>query len=104
MSRSERFFDLLIRLLMAATGAVLVVCVAFLIYRWVNPPATPNHDIQLTEVPVKSTDSLQRAESPISADAQVLLAPGQIFKCVVNGHVTFSDRGCAKGATEAERH
>jgi|SRR5882672_256076 len=102
MSRSERFFDLLIRLLMAATGAVLVVCVAFLIYRWVNPQTTPSHDIQLTEVPVKSDDTLQRAESPISAAAQVLLAPGQVFKCVTNGRVTFSDRACATHATEAE--
>ncbi len=103
MSRSERFFDLLIRLLMVATGAVLIVCIAFLIYRWVNPQAAPSHDIQLTEVPVKPNDA-QRAESPISDTAQVLLAPGRIFKCVVNGRVTFSDRACANGATAAETH
>lgn len=89
---SDRVFDLSLRILMAVVVVVLAGCVYLLAQRWTAPAQAPSPVVPLTEV----DPAPARAANPsdIQASAQVLLSPGQVFRCETAGRVTYSDRPC----------
>lgn len=93
-SAGDRLYDLSLRILMAVVSVGLVASVAFLTYRWLVPPRAPEVTIPLVEVGVKPA----QASAPVPAaptKAEVLMHPGKIFKCEVEGRVVFSEQACA---------
>jgi hypothetical protein len=96
----DRFYDLSLRILMAVVSVGLVGSVAFLTYRWAAPrPSVPAH-VPLTEVGVKPLPAATPSAPP-APKGEVLMAPGQIFKCDVKGRITFSEQPCAAAAAAA---
>ena len=89
---SDRFYDLSLRILMAAIAIVLAGSVVLLVQR-INKPAAPAAEpVPLTEV---EPSPLQRSVPlDTAANTQVLLAPGNVFRCDGRSGVTFSDRPC----------
>ena len=89
---SDRFYDLSLRILMAAIAIVLAGSVVLLVQR-INKPAAPAAEtVPLTEV---APSPLQKpAPLDSAASTQVLLAPGTVFRCAGRNGITFSDRPC----------
>ncbi len=96
-ARTERLFDLSLYLLTAVVSATLVACVVFLAWRWLSPIAPPS--------PLVSVQSVQRAAPPPTEDAgpgsaasaEILLRPGQMYRCERGRVVSYSDRPCVEG-------
>jgi hypothetical protein len=89
---SDRAYDLSLRILMTVVLVVLAGCVYLLAQRWAKPVEPPNAVVPLTQAdpaPVRAP-----VPNDAQASAQVLLSPGQIFRCDAGGRVTFSDRPC----------
>jgi hypothetical protein len=98
-SSADRFYDLSLRILMVVVSVGLVGSVAFLTYRWVAPPRPVQTEVPVMEVGVKPLP----AAAPFAAPApkgEVLMAPGQIFKCEVAGRITFSEQPCAAASAD----
>jgi hypothetical protein len=93
MSRSDRYFELTLRILMLCVAAALLGCVALLGYRWVQPARADTSLVQLVQAPLPAV--AVPLPAPVeSSQAQVLRVPGSIFRCTVEGRVTFSDQPC----------
>ncbi|HXF45687.1 MAG TPA: hypothetical protein VNK91_06175 [Burkholderiaceae bacterium] len=89
----DRLYDLSLRILMGVVSVGLVASVAFLTYRWLVPPRAPEVAVPVVEVGVKPA----QASTPVPAappKAEVLMNPGKIFKCEVDGRVIFSEQAC----------
>jgi hypothetical protein len=99
-STGDRFYDLSLRILMGFVTIVLIGCVGFLAFRWLQPQAATDVGIPLVQVEVKPRVEPAAAAPAPEPKAQVLLAPGKIFRCELNGRVTFSDQLCPEGATQ----
>lgn len=99
MLRSDRYFELTLRILMLAVAAALLGCVAFLGYRWAQPARPDTSFVQVVQAPspAVAVPLPARAEP---TPAQVLQAPGRIFRCEVQGRVTFSDQACREAAPQ----
>lgn len=97
MSRSDRYFDLTLRILMLAVAVALLGCVAFLLQRWSRPAAADTSLVQLVQAPSPAV-AVPLPARPEATQAQVLHVPGRIFRCENNGRVTFSDQPCRAGA------
>lgn len=93
MPRSDRVYDFSLRILMIALTAVLIGCIALLLWRWAQPAKPRGEVVPVTEVPAKS-EPVQRADAALPASSQVLLSPGKVFRCDIGGKVTFTDRPC----------
>lgn len=95
----DRFVDLSLRILTLVVGAVLLACLGLLLYRWSAPAATTPI---VTIVPVtpqtKPSASAAAPEIRIDPAPEVMMAPGKMYQCVVNGRKLFSDRPCAEAA------
>lgn len=89
----DRLYDLSLRLLMMAITAVLIGCVGLLAWRWLHPPQRDGGLVPVSEVTPKSTPSAPLQTTSVASE-QVLHAPGQVFRCDVNGRITFTDRPC----------
>lgn len=89
---SDRFYDLSLRILMAAIAIVLAGSVVLLVQRMNKPAAPAAETVPLTEV---APSPLQKS-APVdtAANTQVLLSPGKVFRCEGRNGVTFSDRAC----------
>lgn len=89
----DRLYDLSLRILMVVVSVGLVASVAFLTYRWLVPPRPPEASVPVVEVGVKPAQAA--APVPVAPPkAEVLMNPGKIFKCEVNGRVIFSEQPC----------
>lgn len=99
-STSDRFVDISLRLLQAVVFAVLLGCVAFLAWRWMQPDPPAAAELSLTQVEPRPAEIAPPAQEKKSPVVEVLLHPGQIFKCEANGRVTFSEKPCTDGATQ----
>lgn len=91
---SDRFVDLSLRILTLVVGIVLAACLALLVYRWVMP-SSDHRDVIL--VPVVPKPSAQPSPSLVPAETrapEVLMAPGKMYRCVVEGRAAFTDRPC----------
>ncbi len=102
MSRSDRYFDLTLRILMLAVAVALLGCVVFLLHRWSKPAVPDTSLVQLVHAPAPAVAVPLPARAE-AAQAQVLHAPGRIFRCDNNGRVSFSDQPCRSG-TESTSH
>ena len=100
-SNADRLYDLSLRILMVVVSVGLVASVAFLTYRWLAPPKPVQTDVPVVEIGAKPTQATTPVASP-SPKGEVLMAPGQIFKCDVNGRITFSEQPCTAAAAKKE--
>lgn len=98
-SSADRFYDLSLRILMVVVSVGLVGSVAFLTYRWVAPPRPVQTDVPVMEVGVKPLPAATPSAAP-APKGEVLMAPGQIFKCEVAGRITFSEQPCTTATAE----
>jgi len=98
-SSADRFYDLSLRILMVVVSVGLVGSVAFLTYRWLAPPRPVQTVVPVMEVGVRPLPAATPSASP-APKGEVLMAPGQIFKCEVNGRITFSEQPCAAAGSE----
>jgi len=98
-STGDRFVDLSLRILTLVVGGALLACLGLLIYRWSAPTlASPSITIvPVTPVSATATDVQARANESANAP-EVMMAPGKMFQCVVNGRKLFSDRPCPESA------
>lgn len=100
-STADRFYDFSLRVLMVVVTLVLIGCIVFLAYRWLHPQAATEQGIALVQVEVKpAPQSTAPVQVPATNPAEVLLAPGKIFRCDIAGRVSFSDRPCPTGAVQ----
>lgn len=97
-SSADRLYDLSLRILMVVVSVGLVASVAFLTYRWLAPPRPVQTDVPVVEIGVKATQSTAPVATP-APKGEVLMNPGQIFKCDVNGRITFSELPCPAAAS-----
>lgn len=95
---NERLYDLSLRGLMVIVFAALLVCVGFLLQRWLQPVPADSSLVPLVQLDLKPAVDV-RAQPETNPPPQVLLMPGQIFRCAVDGRMSFTDRPCAPGAT-----
>lgn len=100
-SSADRFYDLSLRILMVVVSVGLVGSVAFLTYRWVAPPRPVQTDVPVMEVGVKPLPAATPSAVP-APKGEVLMAPGQIFKCEVAGRITFSEQPCTAAEKKAD--
>jgi|DewCreStandDraft_4_1066084.scaffolds.fasta_scaffold11560_7 hypothetical protein len=99
-STGDRFYDFSLRILMGFVTIVLLGCIGFLAFRWIQPQAANDPGVPLVQVEVKPP--AEPPATPVAPEpkAQVLLAPGKIFRCELKGRVTFSDQPCPDGAAQ----
>jgi hypothetical protein len=97
---ADRLYDLSLRILMVVVSVGLVGSVAFLTYRWLAPPRPVRTDVPMMEIGARPAPATKPDASP-APKGEVLMNPGQIFKCDVNGRITFSEQPC--GAAGAEK-
>lgn len=97
--KTERLDDLSQRVLMAVVVATLIACIGFLIWRWINPAPVPSSLVTVTAVERPATAQPQPLEPGPTASAEVLLKPGQMYRCERGGRVSFSDQPCTEGSS-----
>ncbi len=102
MSRSDRYFDLTLRILMLAVAVALLGCVMFLVQRWSRPAPADTSLVQLVQAPAPAVAVPLPARAE-ATQAQVLHVPGRIFRCENNGRVSYTDQPCRPG-TESPSH
>ena len=98
-SSADRLYDLSLRILMVVVSVGLVASVAFLTYRWLAPPRPVQTEVPVVEVGVRRAPASTPSASP-APKGEVLMNPGQIFKCDVNGRITFSEQPCPAAGAE----
>lgn len=97
-SGSDRFVDLTLRILTGVVLAGLVVALVLLLWNSLRPPVPTTVPIPLVEVEPKPAPKAEPVAPVAPAKGEVLLNPGQVFRCIVNGRTTFSDKPCPKGS------
>ena len=100
-SSADRLYDLSLRILMVVVSVGLVASVAFLTYRWLAPPKPVQTEVPVVEVGTRPAQTVVPVAVP-APKGEVLMNPGQIFKCDVNGRITFSEQPCANADQKAE--
>jgi len=100
-SSGDRLYDLSLRILMVVVSVGLVASVAFLTYRWLAPPRPVQTEVPVVEVGAKPAPAASPA-APAAPKGEVLMNPGQIFKCEANGRVTFSEQPCPAPHTDVK--
>jgi len=100
-SNADRLYDLSLRILMVVVSVGLVGSVAFLTYRWLAPPKPVETDVPVVEIGVRPAPPAKPVAQP-APKGEVLMNPGRIFKCEVNGRVTFSEQPCATAPGEVK--
>lgn len=101
-SNADRLYDLSLRILMVVVSVGLVASVAFLTYRWLAPPRPVQTEVPVVEVGIKPAQAATPAAPP-APKGEVLMNPGQIFKCEVNGRITFSEQPCSAATVEMKK-
>lgn len=99
-STGDRFYDFSLRILMGVVSIVLVGCIGFLAFRWLQPQAAAEPGIPLVQVEMKPAERAPAAPPAPAPKAEVLANPGKIFRCEAQGRVTFSDQPCPEGAVQ----
>jgi hypothetical protein len=100
-SSADRFYDLSLRILMVVVSVGLVGSVAFLTYRWLAPREPVQTEVPVVEIGVKPAQAATPAATP-APKGEVLMHPGRIFKCEVNGRVTFSEQPCSTAPVDVK--
>ncbi len=89
----DRVYDLSLRVLMTAITVVLIGCIGLLSWRWMNPPQRDGALVPVSQIAPKSAPTAP-VQTTAVAPEQVLLVPGQVFRCTIDGRITFTDRPC----------
>lgn len=90
----DLYEDFALRILMGAVFLALIGCLLFLAHRWTQIEARTAVDAPVVEIDVPH-DVLAAHEEPQPRSApQVLLAPGQVYRCNDARGVTYTDRPC----------
>jgi hypothetical protein len=99
--KSDRYFDLSLRLLTIFVLVSLVCCIGFLSYRWIEPRWHGRQTPQAqSRPPIAPPPAPAAVAAPPPAD-QILMDPRKTFKCEERGKaVTFSDRPCDSGSVQ----
>jgi len=93
--------DLSLRLLTALVIIALMGSVSLLAYRWIAPRLARDDNGPVVRSPSpQAAPAVNPAQGPVKGD-EVLMDPGHVFRCEVQGRVTFSDQTCPGGATAA---
>lgn len=98
---SDRFVDLTLRILTGVILAGLLVALVLLIWNALRPMPPATAPVPLVEVEPKPAPKAEPAAPAPAAKPEVLLNPGQVYRCVINGRTTFSDKPCPPGAAES---
>lgn len=98
---SDRVVDLTLRILTGIIVAVLVVALLLLIWNSLRPATDGIAPVPVVEVEPKSAPKSEPLPAPAPEKGQVLLNPGQIYRCVINGRTTFSEMPCPQGGGES---
>lgn len=93
LAKTDRFVDVSLRILSATIMLTLIGALILLLYRTVRPEPAPAPATAVVEVTPTPAPVTPKAE-PAPQKAEVLHSPGQVFKCTVNGRVTFSEKPC----------
>lgn len=96
--RGDNFVDLSLRILTVVILTVLFFALGLLIWRFLSPPPASVKTVPLVDVAPKPTATAEPAAPAAPAKGEVLLDPGKVYRCVVNGRTTFSERPCPNGA------
>ncbi len=95
---ADNSFDLSLRLLTALVIAALAGSIALLAYRWLAPRLAQRNEGPVAERAAQAPTPAARPDAgPVHRD-EVLMDPGHVFRCVEQGHVTFSDQACPGAA------
>lgn len=93
----DRIDDLTLRLLTLLVLVVLGTCVGMLTWRWMQPAPADVALVKLTPLPPAPASAPARLPSSANEPVQVLLVPGKINRCLVDGQWTFTDQPCRDG-------
>ena len=96
---AERLYDLSLRVLMAVVVATLIACVSFLMWRWLNPLPPPSSLVPMTAIEPPAVAAARPRDPAPTASAEVLVQPGQMYRCERKGRVSFSDQPCTEGSS-----
>jgi hypothetical protein len=91
---TDRFVDLALRILTGVILSVLVLALVLLIWNFLKPRMPSAPPVPLVEVEPKPAPKVDPAAPPAAAKGEVLLNPGQVYRCVINGRTTFSEKPC----------
>jgi hypothetical protein len=98
----DRFYDLSLHILMIFVSVALVGSVAFLTYKWLAEPRDTRAYVPVVPIAAKPAPPAANTTPSAAPPREVLMNPGQIFKCNTNGRITFSEQPCpAAAAAEA---
>jgi hypothetical protein len=103
MTATDRFDDLVLRVLTGAVVLALLGCLIFLLQKLTLTATDPVVEVPVVEVDVRPPTIAVHREPETTRAAQVLLAPGHIFRCDSDGRVTFTDRACPPAARPVGR-
>lgn len=98
MFTSDSFLDLSLRILTGVIVAVLAVALVMLIWNFFSPRLPVDAPVPVVEIAPKPAAPPEQAPSAAPTKGEVLLNPGQVYKCVINGRTTFSERPCPEGS------
>lgn len=98
---SDRFVDLTLRILTGVILAAFVVALVLLIWNALRPTVRATAPVPLVEVEPKPAPQAEPALPAAPAKPEVLLNPGQVYRCVINGRTTFSDKPCPQGGGDS---
>ncbi len=96
-ARTERLFDLSLYALTAVVTTTLVACVLFLAWRWLYPVLPPSPEVPVQAVQRPATTAADELKPSVEGGAEILLKPGQMYRCERGGRVSYSDRPCVEG-------
>lgn len=100
LTRGDGFVDLSLRILTIVIVAVLLFSLGLLLWRVLSPPQPGVANVPVIDVAPKATSASEPVTAPTPPKAEVLLDPGKVYRCVVNGRTTFSERPCPASAAQ----
>jgi hypothetical protein len=101
----ELIHDFTLRTLSVLVVTSLIVCLAFLAFRWFWLRPAERIEVALTPA-VVPPPALQRVPVAMPAPArpaEVLMNPGYAYRCNQGGKVVYSERPCSVSAESAVR-
>lgn len=98
-SRSDSFVDLSLRILTAVIVAVLLLALGLLAWNFLTPRRPEAMPVPLVDLAPKPAQQSEPAAAPVPTKGEVLLDPGRVYRCVIKGRTTFSERPCPDGST-----
>lgn len=93
-SGNDRFVDLSLRILTGVIVTAMATAVILLASSSLRSAAQESAPIPLVVLEPKPVGDAERTTPAPRAQAEVLFNPGRIYRCVIKGRTTFSERPC----------